>query len=265
MPDTALSLALVQMASSPEWAENLATVRTVLAKHTVPGDLAVFPECVLCLGRGQTVRAAARPLADVLADLGAVCAGTGRAALFGGVPIREDDGIRNSALLVDASGDLLARYDKMHLFRLDPDTPGGIDESRTYTAGTAPVAVDYEGWRIGLSICYDIRFPELFRAWGPVDVAICTAAFTAATGLAHWEVLLRARAIENLCYLAAVGQSGINAETRIEHYGHSLLADPWGHLLAEAGEGEGVLRVTLDPDRLREVRTRLPALQHRVL
>lgn len=265
MPATPLSLALVQMASTPDWSENLGTVRAVLAEHTAPEDLVIFPECVLCLGRGQTVRDTARPLAETMADLGMVCAETGRTALFGGVPIRDDDKVRNSALLISLTGELLAHYDKMHLFRLDPDSPGGIDESRTYTAGGEPVAVDHAGWRIGLSICYDLRFPELFRAWGPVDLAICTAAFTTATGLPHWEVLLRARAIENQCYVAAVGQCGTNAETQIEHYGHSLLADPWGQIRAQARAGEGVLRVTLDPDRLQDVRCRLPALQHRVL
>jgi nitrilase len=253
------------MASTPDWPTNIATVRAVLANHTAAGDLAVFPECVLCLGRGETVRETARPVEAVIAELGAVCREAERAAVFGGVPILAKDGVRNSSLVFSADGELLARYDKIHLFRLDPDTPGGVDESRIYAAGSEPITLEYEGWRIGLSICYDLRFPELFRAWGPVDLAVCTAAFTAATGLAHWEVLLRARAIENQCYMAAAGQCGINAETQIEHFGHSLLADPWGHVRAQAGEGEGVLRVTLDPDRLHNVRAKLPALQHRVL
>jgi nitrilase len=263
-PDNPLSLALVQVASRPDRETNLATVRQVLGDHTEPDDLAIFPECVLCLGRGQTVRDTAQSAAGTVAELGALCRDTARAALFGGVAVRDGDAIRNRALLFAADGALLAQYDKMHLFRLDPDTPSGIDESRTYSAGSEPVTVDFHGWRIGLSICYDLRFPELFRAWGPVDLAVCTAAFTASTGLAHWEVLLRARAIENQCYLAAAGQCGINAETGVEHYGHSLFADPWGQIRAQAGEGEGVLRVTLDPARIREVRNRLPALQHRI-
>jgi nitrilase len=253
------------MASTPDWPTNLGTVQTVLAEHVAPGDLAVFPECVLCLGRGRTVRETARPAEEAVAELGTVCRETERAAIFGGVPIRADDGVRNSSLAFSASGELLARYDKIHLFRLDPDGPGGIDESRVYAAGTEPGVLDYAGWRIGLSICYDLRFPELFRAWGPVDLAVCTAAFTAATGLAHWEVLLRARAIENQCYVAAAGQCGTNAETHVEHFGHSLVVDPWGQVRAKAGEGEGVLRVELDPDRLQDIRTKLPALQHRVL
>lgn len=264
-PENPLSLALVQMASTPDREANLATVRRVLAEHTEADDLAVFPECVLCLGRGETVRAGAEPAAATAAELGALCRETARAALFGGVAVQDGGGrILNRALLVAADGRLLAHYDKIHLFRLDPDTPSGIDESRIYAAGSEPVAVEFRGWRIGLSICYDLRFPELFRAWGPVDLAVCTAAFTAATGLAHWEVLLRARAIENQCYLAAAAQCGTNAETGVEHYGHSLLADPWGHIRAQAGEGEGVLRVTLEPERIREVRKRLPALEHRV-
>ncbi|MDX9978558.1 MAG: nitrilase-related carbon-nitrogen hydrolase [Lentisphaeria bacterium] len=264
LPQNPLALALVQMASQPDPRTNLATVRRVLGDHTAPEDLAVFPECVLCLGRGQTVRATAQPMAATAAELGALCRETARAALFGGVAVRDGDRLFNRALLVAADGRLLAQYDKMHLFRLDPDTPSGIDESRTYAAGDKPVTVDYCGWRLGLSICYDLRFPELFRAWGPVDLAVCTAAFTAGTGLAHWEVLLRARAIENQCYMAAAAQCGSNAETGVEHYGNSLLADPWGQIRAQAGDGEGVLRVTLEPERIREVRQRLPALDHRL-
>jgi nitrilase len=252
------------MASTPDWPTNLDTVRTVLAQHVATGDLAVFPECVLCLGRGESVRDTARSPEEAIAELGLACREAERAAVFGGVPIREVDGVRNSSLAFSASGKLLARYDKIHLFRLDPDTPGGIDESRVYSAGAEPIVLDFQGWRIGLSICYDLRFPELFRAWGPVDAAICTAAFTAATGLAHWEVLLRARAIENQCYVAAAGQCGTNTETHVEHYGHSMVIDPWGQIRGQAGEGEGVLRVELDPDRLHDIRTKLPALQHRV-
>ena len=264
MPSQPLHLSLVQMASGPDWSGNLATVRAVLSGHTLREDLVVFPECALCLGRGATVRESARSLPELAAALGAVCADARRAALFGGVALREREGVRNSALLFSAAGELLARYDKMHLFRLAPDDPGGIDESRVYAAGSEPVALDYQGWRIGLSICYDLRFPELFRSWGAVDLAVCTAAFTAATGLAHWEVLLRARAIENQCYLAAAAQCGANAETAVEHHGHSMLVDPWGQIRDRAGEGEGVLRVALDPDRIRDVRARLPALRHRV-
>ncbi|MBT7304113.1 MAG: hypothetical protein HN849_31560, partial [Victivallales bacterium] len=150
MPSQPLSLALAQMASTPDWQTNRSTVQTVLAEHTQPEDLAVFPECVLCLGRGRTVRETARTVAETVAELGGICKETQRATVFGGVPVREKDGVRNSSLMFSSTGELLARYDKIHLFRLDPDGPGGIDESRVYAAGTEPVVVNHNGWRIGL-------------------------------------------------------------------------------------------------------------------
>lgn len=263
-----LRIGLVQMASTPAWGENFATVRRTIARLAGRCELLVFPENVLCLGAGDAVRAAARSESELCLELGALAAQAGGAAVvYGGVAVRDADGIRNAALVFDAHGSLLARYDKIHLFQLDPERPGGIDETTTYVHGAQPVHVEWRGWRIGLSICYDLRFPELYRALAPVDLALCTAAFTAATGEAHWEVLLRARAIENQCYVAGVGQCGENRETHTRHHGHTLVADPWGAIVATAcpATEETVVKLTLDRASLAHMRRRLPALRHRRL
>jgi nitrilase len=186
--------------------------------------------------------------------------------LFGGVPVAEGAAVLNAALLYGPDGRLLARYDKIHLFQLDPAKPSGIDETRWYTPGSEPVAVTLNGWKIGLSICYDLRFPELYRHYAPADLLVCTAAFTEATGRAHWEVLLRARAIENQCFMAGVGQCGTNPETGQTLFGHTCLVDPWGEeVVAVPGGTEGLAVTALARTRLDEVRARLPALQHRRL
>jgi nitrilase len=201
---------------------------------------------------------------DFFASLGGLCREHGIAAVFGGVPVADGDGIANASLAFDADGTLLARYDKMHLFQLDPGQPGGVDETRLYSYGPGALDFEHKGWKIGLSICYDMRFPELYRVYAPCDLLICTAAFTATTGRAHWEILLRARAIENLCYMAAAGQCGTNAETGIDHFGESMIVDPWGEVVARVpGKREGIVHRTLEKARIAECRRRLPALEHR--
>jgi nitrilase len=170
----------------------------------------------------------------------------------------------NSSLVFDADGALLARYDKMHLFQFNPGEPGGIDETTTYGYGPFPVAFDFRNWRVALSICYDVRFPELYRALDCVDLILCTASFTRQTGQAHWELLLRARAVENLCYVAGAAQCGSNPETGTALYGHSLVADPWGEIVGHLEVPQpGLLRVTCRRARIEAVRATLPALDHR--
>lgn len=259
-----LNLGLVQMASAADWEANLQDVRTQLAALAGRCDLAILPENALCLGRGTTVLREARTMVDLYSELGSVCREAGLAAVFGGVPVTEGDRAMNSSLVFDLDGALLARYDKMHLFQLDPDQPGGVDETTTYGYGPFPVAFDFRGWRIALSICYDVRFPELFRALGEVDVILCTAAFTRQTGQAHWEVLLRARAIENLAYAAGAAQCGTNPETGLVLYGHSLAVDPWGEVLGRLdASAPGTLVATCRKARIEAVRAILPALDHR--
>ena len=260
----ALTLGLLQTASGADWASNVAMVRARLRESAGRCDLAVFPENVLCLGRGATLLRHAKPICDLYAELGELCREAGVAAVFGGVPVAESGKAMNSSLAFAADGALLARYDKMHLFQFNLGNPGGIDETVTYGYGPFPVAFEFQGWRIALSICYDVRFPELYRALGAFDLLLCTAAFTRQTGQAHWEVLLRARAVENLCYVAGVGQCGTNQETGTELFGHSLTVDPWGEVLGRLEEPTpGLLTLTCRRARLETVRSTLPALDHR--
>ncbi len=258
-----LSIALVQMHSTAVVRENVEQVAHRLSALAGQCRLVVFPENVLCLGRPDTIRCAARPEADWWCELRKPVEAFGGWVVFGGIPVMAGDGVRNRSLVCTPAG-VRARYDKMHLFQLDPDKPGGVDETALYTAGESPRTVDVDGWRIALSICYDLRFPELYRACAPMDLVLCTAAFTARTGRAHWRLLLRARAVENLCYVAGVGQAGTDPETGNRLHGSSMAVGPWGRVLARApAAGPAVVRVELCRRRLHAVRRSLPALEHR--
>lgn len=262
-PET-LRVGVVQMASSPSWDDNGARVGEWLAGLRGRCDLVVFPESVLCLGRGGTIRDVGVTEDEFLACIAPVVSGLGGMAIFGGVPIREEreELVRNASIVLGTDGGVVARYDKMHLFQLR-DAGGNVDETTTYVPGETPVSFRCLGWSVGLSICYDLRFPELFRRYVPTDVIVCTAAFTHGTGEAHWEVLLRARAIENQCYVVAAGQCGTNAETGIRQHGHSMVVDPWGEVVAELDdEEESAFVVTLRRERIRDVRGRLPAVEN---
>ena len=172
------------------------------------------------------------------------------------------DGMRNAATIVAPDGSVRGTYRKIHLF-----SPG--NEDRHYRPGESVTVIDVASddgtWRVAPAICYDLRFPELYRALSPVDLLVIPSSFTARTGAAHWEVLLRARAIENQCWVLAPAQGGVHAGGR-RTWGHSMLIDPWGEIVAERTEpGEGVLVATIDRGRINEVRAGLPALAHRVM
>jgi nitrilase len=167
----------------------------------------------------------------------------------------------------DPKGKQIARYDKMHLFGFQTATER-YEESETISAGNQPgqfaIRVNEIDWHFGLSICYDLRFPELYRALGQVDCHIIPAAFTYTTGKDHWEILLRARAIENQCYVLSSAQGGLHLNQR-RTWGESMLIDPWGEILSNLPEGEGFIQGRLSKDKLKEVRSKLPALKHRKL
>lgn len=258
-----LKLALVQTHSVPDRSENLAQLAALAAELPADRDLVVLPENILCQGNNDRVRTAARNVAELTTELGRFSRELGAAVLFGGVPVRDAHGIRNSSLVLDRAGQLLARYDKMHLFKWHHDCRQTVDETQLYEPGPEPVRFQFHGWTLALSVCYDLRFPELFRACAPADLMICTAAFTQATGEAHWTPLLRARAIENQCYVAAVNQCGANTDTGIAMYGHSMLVDPWGRPVATAAAEPTVLLVELQRPEIAEARRRLPALEQR--
>jgi nitrilase len=188
--------------------------------------------------------------------------------LIGGtLPLQAGDGERalNSNGVYAPDGTLAARYDKLHLFAFDNGREH-YDEGRTLRAGVEPVALQAGPLRVGLSICYDLRFPELYRALmnPPCDLLSVPAAFTYTTGRAHWELLLRARAVENQCYVLAAAQGGTHENGR-RTWGHSMVVDPWGDVVALHAEGEGVALAEVDPGRIAEVRRQLPALKHRRL
>jgi len=175
----------------------------------------------------------------------------------------DPDRVLNANGVWSPDGLLAARYDKIHLFRYDNGRER-YDEGRVLRAGEIPVALDVDGWRVGLSVCYDLRFPELYRALmdPPCDLLCVPSAFTYTTGRAHWELLLRARAIENQCYVIAPAQGGTHENGR-RTWGHSLVVDPWGDVLGVREEGDGVVLAEVGRERIDDVRRQLPALEHR--
>ena len=270
MPPT-FSIAALQMVSTPDLARNLASAQRLMAEAADAGArLVALPEYFCLLGRTDRDKLA---IAEALDD-GPIQAMLAEAAqrlglwLVGGtLPLRTADPerVRNSLLVWNPRGERVARYDKIHLFAFDNGRER-YDEGRVLERGDAPLAIDIEGWRVGLSVCYDLRFPELYRAMmtPPCDLIVVPSAFTHTTGQAHWDLLLRARAVENQCYVLAPAQGGLHENGR-RTWGHSLLCDPWGELLAQQPEGEAVVAGMLDRARLAAVRQQLPALAHRRL
>lgn len=184
--------------------------------------------------------------------------------LIGSLAIRRDDGrVANRSLLVDSSGRIVARYDKIHLFDVDLGPEESYRESAVIASGDRAVVAETPWGRLGMSVCYDLRFPQLYRALANAgaDFLAIPAAFTRTTGAAHWHVLVRARAIETGCYVLAPAQTGAHAEGRLT-FGHSLIVDPWGAVLADAGDDVGVISAELDAARVADARRRVPALRH---
>ena len=264
-----MKIAALQMISTPSVERNLDTARRLVERAAGEGaELAVLPEYFCFMGKSDRDKLAiAEPFGDgpiqrALAD----AARRHRLWLVAGtLPLATGDADRvmNSNLVFSPDGDCVARYDKIHLFRYDNGRER-YDEGRTLRAGETPVAFTAGEWRVGLSVCYDLRFPELYRALmkPPCDLLCVPSAFTYPTGAAHWEVLLRARAIENQCYVIAAAQGGQHENGR-RTFGHSLVIDPWGDVLAVLPEGEGIVTAELKRERLVDVRTQLPALEHR--
>lgn len=262
-------IAGLQMVSTPRVADNLNKAAQLIEQAVGEGaELLVLPEYFPFIGASDAARLAARENfgSGLIQDWAAVQAlRHGIWLVAGSLPLFAEapDRMRNSCLVFDPTGACLARYDKMHLFAFGK---GGerYDEAATIEAGSQPVAVDTPFGRIALSICYDLRFPELYRALGTVDLILMPAAFTETTGRAHWEILLRARAIENQCYLLAVGQGGRHESGRQTH-GNSMIVDPWGEILDRKQKGAGLVIADLDHARIAEVRKNLPALSHRII
>ena len=268
-----MKIAAVQMVSTTRVEANLSAAQRLIAQAARDGaELVVLPEYFCIMGRRDRDKLA---IAEAPGD-GPIQRTLGESArehgvwLVGGtLPIRsaDPDRVLNSNCVYAPDGALAARYDKIHLFQYD-NGHERYDEGAAILAGTVPTAVQTGSVRVGLSVCYDLRFPELYRALvfapgeRPCDLISVPAAFTHTTGLAHWELLLRARAVENQCYVIAAAQGGLHENGR-RTFGHSMVVDPWGEVLAVLPEGEGVVLAEVDPARIASVRAQLPALEHR--
>ncbi len=271
-----LKVAAVQMRSVGDLAANLETCRALVGEAAAGGArLVVLPECFSFLGRAEGEKMVAAEVLEtgsgpVMTLLRELATGHGIWIIGGGTPETVPGDPRrayNTAVVVDPSGRLVTRYRKIHLF--DVDIPGGatLRESDGTVAGDQLEVVDIDGVPVGLSICYDLRFPELYRRLVKdlgAQIVVIPAAFTAHTGAAHWHVLMRARAIENQVWVVAAAQWGTHNDKR-ESYGHSLVVDPWGTIVAERAEGDGVLVQALDGDLVARRRAQMPCARHAVL
>ena len=270
---TELKIAAIQMVSSASLQENLATANRLTKAVAEDGaHIAVLPEYFCIMGLKDTDKVRAREKlgsGPIQEELAAIAQANGIYLIAGTIPLEAKDPnkVLNTTLVFNPNGQRVARYDKIHLFGFQTNTER-YQESETIEAGEQPgivkITINGTEWSFGLSICYDLRFPELYRALGQVDCHIIPAAFTYTTGKDHWEILLRARAIENQCYVLASAQGGIHQNQR-RTWGNTMLIGPWGDILATLPEGEGFISGILSKDKLNEVRSKLPALAHRKL
>jgi nitrilase len=281
-PDDAqatLRVAAIQMVSATNVSENLGRAEQLIGEAAAAGArLVALPEYFVLIGRSDRDKLAIRE-ADGDGPLQAFLSGQAAAHgiwLVGGtLPLASANPgkVHNSTLVYGPDGRRVARYDKIHLFRFD-SAGERYDEAATLVPGRTPTVFDLvapasapasQPWRIGLSVCYDLRFPELYRTMAPADLMLVPSAFTWTTGNAHWELLLRARAVENQCYLLAPAQGGVHENGR-RTWGHSMLVDPWGEVVAvRLEDGAGVVVGDVSRARLQAVREGLPALSHRVM
>jgi len=268
-----LKLASIQMVSTAVVSENMATAsRLVTAAAHDGAQLVVLPEYFCLMGLKDTDKVKVREVlgSGPIQEQLAIIAKENRVYLVAGsIPLEASDPnkVLNTSLVFNPDGQRVERYDKIHLFGFQTSTER-YQESETIEAGDKPgifeITVNGQKWTFGLSICYDLRFPELYRTLGQVDCHIIPAAFTYTTGKDHWEILLRARAIENQCYVLASAQGGTHQNQR-RTWGNTMMIDPWGTILENLHEGEGFISGVLCKDKLNEVRSKLPALAHRKL
>ena len=262
-------VAAIQMVSAASVDRNIEIAGRWIAKAAEQGaQFVVLPEYFCLMSRKETDKLSvaetegAGPIQDFLSN------SAKKYHIYlsaGSLPLVSPDAGRvfNTQLVYNPIGEQIARYDKIHLFSFSRGEES-YDESRAILAGGKVSRLQTPDITLGLSICYDLRFPELYRAMGQVDLIVVPSAFTYTTGKAHWEILLRARAIENQCYVLAPAQGGQHENGR-RTWGHSMLIDPWGDILEVLPEQEGIVSGTIEPNRLIEVRQSLPALSHRTL
>ena len=268
-PAAGFAVAALQMVSTPDVARNLAAAAELIAEAAAGGaQMVLLPEYFCFMGFKDTDKLSVReapgdgPIQRFLAD----AAARHRVWVIGGtLPLiaPEPTRVLNTTFVFDPQGRSVARYDKIHLFNFEKGDES-FDEARTIRPGADVVKFDAPFGRVGLSVCYDLRFPELYRRLGDCALVVVPSAFTYTTGRAHWETLLRARAIENQCYVLAAAQGGKHENGR-RTWGHSMLVDPWGEIVAVREEGPGVVAGMIDPQRIANVRQSLPSHRHRVL
>jgi deaminated glutathione amidase len=262
-------VAAIQVVSSHEVKKNLDVAGELIARAAGEGaKLVGLPEyfCLMGMKDGDKLAIAEDEGSGPIQEFLSRAAEKNGVWLVGGtapLKTRVPDRVRNACLVYDDHGKRVARYDKIHLFGFQNGAER-YDESATLEAGSTPVSITSPFGRLGFSVCYDLRFPELYRSFSPVDIIFVPSAFTATTGRAHWETLLRARAIENLAFVVAPAQGGKHTNGRAT-WGHSMVVDPWGEILACRDEGPGVVTATIDLSRIAAVRANLPALEHRTL
>lgn len=267
-PQTPMTrIAAIQMVSTPVVQENLETARRLVAQAAQEGvRLVLLPEYWPVMGMHDSDKVARAealgegPIQQCMQDLAKE---HGIWIIGGTLPMvsKEAGKVLNTTLVYDDTGKQVGRYDKIHLFNFTKGEES-YDEARTIEHGAAVASFDSPFGKVGLSVCYDLRFPELYRAMGECSLIVMPAAFTYTTGRAHWEVLLRARAIENQCYVLASAQGGQHPNGR-RTWGHSMLIDPWGEIKAQLAEGPGVVAGEIDLVHMQGVRESLPALKHR--
>jgi predicted amidohydrolase len=263
-----LHVALVQFEARDDVDDNIGRAAALASEAAVEADLVVLPEYVQYRGTDAGYRASARPIPGPTTEpFSAVARERSCWVLAGSHAEASDDPARpyNTAVLFDRAGSLAARYRKLHLFDVAVDDGPADTESARVTPGDRAVVADVEGVGLGLSICYDLRFPELYRALALAGARVLAvpAVFTARTGRDHWEVLLRARAIENGAWVIAAAGCGNGGSGAIPAWGHSMIVDPWGRIVAEAAAGEGIVHATLDLGAADAARRQIPALANR--
>jgi len=262
-------IAAIQMVSTPVVEENIASAQRLVADAARQGaQLVLLPEYWSIMGMKDTDKlahaeqAGVGPIQDAMSRL----AREHRIWLVGGtlpMAAQEEGKVLNTLMVYNPDGELTSRYDKIHLFSFTKGEES-YDEARTIVPGERVTTFEAPFGKVGLSVCYDLRFPELYRAMGDCALIVMPAAFTYTTGRAHWEILLRARAIENQCYVLAAAQGGRHPNGR-RTWGHSMLVDPWGEVKSMLPEGEGVVIGDLELPQLQSTRESLPALRHRKL
>lgn len=281
LPSSPLVVSIAQNSAGRYVAENLARLEQILLEAP-PSNLLAFPEVFAVRGSDDDYRAAEESLGvtptgttegsclrdgPIVKWLRALAQRTNSWVLAGSL-IEKDAARRyNTSLLINRSGGIAASYRKIHLFEARLGNGQVIRERDIYEAGSDPVTAKVEGWKCGLAVCYDLRFPELFRHYADLGAHLffVPSNFTQKTGIDHWETLVRARAIENQAFIMAPDQCGENPFTGIESHGHSMIAGPWGEVLCRAGDEECVITAKLDPAELAKTRARIPVLEHRRL